>query len=55
MYACRKGSGVVPVSGELDTVNVFSVASGHMYERLQRIMMLSVVNSTKARCAASNV
>ena len=25
-----------------NTINVFTVASGHMYERLQKIMMLSV-------------
>lgn len=32
---------------EEDTINVFSVASGHLYERLLRIMMLSVVKNTK--------
>lgn len=30
-----------------ETVNIFSVASGHLYERLMRIMMLSVVRNTK--------
>ena len=32
-----------------DVINVFTVASGHMYERLQKIMFLSVVKNTK-RC-----
>lgn len=32
-----------------EVVNVFTVASGHMYERLQKIMMLSVVNQTRSR------
>ncbi|GIL48985.1 hypothetical protein Vafri_5482 [Volvox africanus] len=32
-----------------DTINVFTVASGHMYERLQKIMILSVLRHTKSR------
>ncbi len=32
-----------------DVINVFTVASGHMYERLQKIMMLSVLNHTKSK------
>lgn len=32
-----------------DTINVFTVASGHMYERLQNIMILSVLRHTKSR------
>ncbi len=31
-----------------DTIHVFSLASGHLYERFLKIMMLSVVKSTKA-------
>ncbi|XP_037871803.1 UDP-glucose:glycoprotein glucosyltransferase isoform X2 [Bombyx mori] len=31
-----------------DTINVFSVASGHLYERFLRIMMLSVLKNTKS-------
>lgn len=38
--AAVKGSGVI---------NVFTVATGHMYERLQKIMMLSVIKNTKSR------
>ena len=34
----------------VDVINVFTIASGHMYERLQKIMFLSVVKNTK-RCA----
>ncbi|CAF4831125.1 unnamed protein product, partial [Rotaria magnacalcarata] len=29
-----------------DTINIFSVASGHLYERLLRIMMISVLKNT---------
>lgn len=32
---------------EDDRVHVFTVASGHMYERLQKIMILSVLRTTK--------
>ncbi|KAI3430615.1 hypothetical protein D9Q98_005207 [Chlorella vulgaris] len=34
---------------ERETIHVFTVASGHMYERLQKIMFLSVVKRTPAR------
>ena len=33
---------------EVETINIFSVASGHLYERLLRIMMLSVMKHTKS-------
>lgn len=29
-----------------ETINVFSLASGHLYERFLKIMMLSVLKST---------
>ena len=29
------------------TIHIFTVASGHMYERLQKIMVLSVLRKTK--------
>jgi UDP-glucose:glycoprotein glucosyltransferase len=32
-----------------DTVDIFSLASGHLYERLLRIMMLSVLKNTKSK------
>ncbi|XP_054442458.1 UDP-glucose:glycoprotein glucosyltransferase 2 [Pteronotus mesoamericanus] len=32
---------------ETDILNIFSVASGHLYERFLRIMMLSVLRNTK--------
>jgi len=45
----EKGA-VMPVRGsEQDVINVFTVASGHMYERLQKIMILSVIKSTQSR------
>ncbi|XP_007942201.1 UDP-glucose:glycoprotein glucosyltransferase 2 [Orycteropus afer afer] len=33
--------------GDADVLNIFSVASGHLYERFLRIMMLSVLRNTK--------
>lgn len=33
---------------EPETINIFSVASGHLYERLLRIMMLSTMKHTKS-------
>ena len=37
-----------------DTIHIFSVASGHMYERLQKIMILSVIRNTRcAQCICS--
>lgn len=32
---------------DTERINIFSVASGHLYERLLRIMMLSVLKNTK--------
>merc|ERR1711871_415596 len=32
-----------------DTINIFSLASGHLYERFLRIMMLSVLENTKSK------
>lgn len=34
---------------EDDVINVFSVATGHLYERLLRIMMLSVLKNTNTK------
>lgn len=31
-----------------EPINIFSVASGHLYERFLRIMMLSVIKHTKS-------
>ncbi|XP_075236839.1 UDP-glucose-glycoprotein glucosyltransferase isoform X2 [Lycorma delicatula] len=33
---------------EVETINIFSLASGHLYERFLRIMMLSVLKNTKS-------
>jgi UDP-glucose:glycoprotein glucosyltransferase len=35
-------------NGNDDTLNIFCLASGHLYERLLKIMMLSVIRTTKA-------
>ena len=40
------GSGAV-AAGADDTIHVFSLASGHLYERFLKIMMQSVVQRTK--------
>lgn len=37
------------VAQEGEVVNIFAVASGHMYERLQKIMMLSVLRHTGSK------
>jgi Glucosyltransferase 24 len=37
------------VHNEGSVVNIFSIASGHMYERLQKIMMLSVLRHTRSK------
>ena len=39
---------VAAAKAEEETVHVFSLASGHLYERLMRIMMLSVTKRTSA-------
>uniref|UniRef100_A0A671PIT4 UDP-glucose ceramide glucosyltransferase-like 1 n=1 Tax=Sinocyclocheilus anshuiensis TaxID=1608454 RepID=A0A671PIT4_9TELE len=36
-----------PKQEKEDVINIFSVASGHLYERFLRIMMLSVIKHTK--------
>ena len=30
-----------------DTIHIFTIASGHMYERLQKIMILSLLRNTR--------
>ncbi|ESN93236.1 hypothetical protein HELRODRAFT_115758 [Helobdella robusta] len=46
-----KGSSATPkTSDEEDkTINIFSLASGHLYERFLRIMVLSVMKNTKSK------
>ena len=46
-----KGSAAAPAApegGDPETINVFTIASGHMYERLQKIMILSVIKRTRS-------
>jgi UDP-glucose:glycoprotein glucosyltransferase len=45
---------VDPSDGVTPVVNVFTVASGHMYERLQKIMMLSVLRGVRKRALEEN-
>lgn len=55
-FGGSKGSGVAAAKGEggklspendPDTIHIFTIASGHMYERLQKIMILSLIRNTK--------
>lgn len=41
------GGGTSTDTQSAETLNIFSVASGHLYERLLRIMMLSLLKHTK--------
>jgi UDP-glucose:glycoprotein glucosyltransferase len=42
-----KGKADVPAKQEQAEINIFSVASGHLYERMLNIMMVSVMKHTK--------
>ncbi|XP_013111446.1 UDP-glucose:glycoprotein glucosyltransferase [Stomoxys calcitrans] len=42
------GGGSTTDDEDKDTINIFSVASGHLYERLLRIMMVSAMKHTKS-------
>ncbi|TDG42125.1 hypothetical protein AWZ03_011457 [Drosophila navojoa] len=41
-------SGTAGTDEDVETINIFSVASGHLYERLLRIMMVSLLKHTKS-------
>ncbi|KAJ1991680.1 killer toxin resistant protein [Coemansia spiralis] len=43
-----RGTGLVPSDDSRPHFDVFAVASGHLYERLMSIMILSVLNNTKS-------
>lgn len=45
--ANEDGSAAGGEAQSVETINIFSVASGHLYERLLRIMMLSLLKHTK--------
>jgi UDP-glucose:glycoprotein glucosyltransferase len=47
--AVRRDSSSNESASDDDTIHVFTVASGHMYERLQKIMILSAIKRTKNR------
>ena len=40
-------AGALSAEEDPDCIHIFTVASGHMYERLQKIMILSVLRTTK--------
>lgn len=44
-YSTFSGSKAAEEDGD-ERINIFSVASGHLYERFLRIMMLSVLKHT---------
>uniref|UniRef100_A0A7N9AML1 UDP-glucose glycoprotein glucosyltransferase 1 n=1 Tax=Mastacembelus armatus TaxID=205130 RepID=A0A7N9AML1_9TELE len=46
-YSFSGGKTEEPKQEKDDVINIFSVASGHLYERFLRIMMLSVLKNTK--------
>lgn len=48
MYLCSSFSSGSSDKTSDETINIFSVASGHLYERFLRIMMLSVLKNTKS-------
>ena len=39
---------IVKVESEQNVINIFSVASGHLYERFLSIMMVSVMKNTQS-------
>lgn len=43
------GSGSVTTTKKKAAINIFSVASGHLYERFLSIMILSVIKNTDSR------
>jgi hypothetical protein len=47
--ACALQVDAKPNHEEGEVINIFAIASGHMYERLQKIMMLSVLKHTKSK------
>ncbi|KAI8470132.1 MAG: hypothetical protein J3K34DRAFT_469371 [Monoraphidium minutum] len=50
LFGSKAGAKLGPAVAKKDSaINVFTVASGHMYERLQKIMILSVFKNTKSR------
>ncbi|KAH7827292.1 putative UDP-glucose:glycoprotein glucosyltransferase [Monocercomonoides exilis] len=40
-------TGVPSTENKPDTIHIFTICSGHLYERLAKIMMMSVLNNTK--------
>ncbi|KAJ8030685.1 UDP-glucose:glycoprotein glucosyltransferase 1 [Holothuria leucospilota] len=44
-----KEKGTKSEESDEETLNIFSLASGHLYERLLRIMMLSVLKNTQSK------
>ncbi|XP_061486068.1 UDP-glucose:glycoprotein glucosyltransferase 2 isoform X2 [Rhineura floridana] len=47
MTSVTGGTQIAEKDKKMDVLNIFSVASGHLYERFLRIMMLSVLRHTK--------
>lgn len=48
IWGGKKDTDLETGNGSSDIINIFSLASGHLYERLLRIMMLSVMKHTKS-------
>jgi len=47
-------SDLVENKDQENVLNIFSLASGHLYERLMRIMMLTVLKNTQAKVKFSS-
>ncbi|EGT36624.1 hypothetical protein CAEBREN_31603 [Caenorhabditis brenneri] len=45
----RSAKGYFTTPESTESINVFSLASGHLYERFMRIMMVSVMKNTKSK------
>jgi UDP-glucose:glycoprotein glucosyltransferase len=48
MWSSKKDASSDSPSTDKDTIHIFSVASGHLYERFLSVMMYSVVNHTSS-------
>lgn len=48
-----KRNGKLSPEDDPNTIHIFTIASGHMYERLQKIMVLSLIRNTRSSLACT--
>ena len=48
-FGSASDAALTEAKGKENVLNIFSLASGHLYERLMRIMMLTVLKNTDAK------